>query len=577
MQDGRRTHVFNNQIVENNTMNFAIPGSSVSGVPSGTGSMVLANDEVEFSGNTFRDNNSTHISVISYNTAQFFGQEPANNPNFDPFSETVFIHDNTFIGGGTDPSELLAALVDLLGTPLPNILYDGDVNPARLVEGSLPDGLRLCIQQPGATFANLDIPNGFANVTSDLATVNCTHDALSPVVIGTGRHIELTPEDGEEAILTALLEAEPGDDILLTAGTYTITTPLSLTVDHVTLRGEGMDATVLNFAGLTGGGEGLLVQGDDFLLQDIGLEDTPKSDIVKAIGSDGITFRRVRAEWTNGADTDNGSYGLYPVQCKDVLIEESIVRGASDAGIYVGQSRNIIVRNNTVEFNVAGIEIENSTGADVYGNTATMNTGGILVFNLPNLPVYGARTRVYENQVFRNNTPNFAPVGNIVATVPTGTGIFILANDQVEIFGNSLRENNTSAISAITFNTAEFFGVQRPSDPNFDPFSESLYILDNIYEGGGTDPDLGDLTDVFVGLVGGLPVPQVFWDGDVDPEKLVDGMLPEELRFCFQDSGTFVNLNIPAIVAGTPMVSKDPAPYNCSLPRLTPISIPGVQ
>jgi len=579
VQDGRRTHVFNNQIFENNQPNFAIPGSSVSGVPSGSGAMVLANDEVEFSGNTFRDNNTTHISVISYNTAQFFGQEPPNNPHFDPFSETVFIHDNTFIGGGTDPAELLAPLVDLLGTPLPNILYDGDVNPARLVEGSLPDGLRLCIQQPGATFVNLDVPHSFANVTTDLEQVNCTHDALSPVVIGTARNVTINPGDNaEEEILTALLEAQAGDNILLTAGTYMITQPLSLTVDHVTLRGEGMDSTILNFAGLEGGGEGLLVQGDDFLLQDIGLEDTPKNDIVKAIGSDGITFRRVRAEWTNGADTDNGSYGLYPVQCKDVLIEESIVRGASDAGIYVGQSRNIIVRNNTVELNVAGIEIENSTGADVYGNTATTNTGGILVFNLPNLPVYGARTRVYENQVFSNNTPNFAPVGNIVATVPTGTGIFILANDQVEVFGNSLRDNNTSAITAITFNTAQFFGVQPPTDPNFDPFSESLYILDNTYEGGGTDPDLGDLTETFVGLVGGLPVPQVSYDGDVDPEKLVGGMLPEALRFCIQDpTGTFVNLNIPSIVAGEPMVSKDAGPFNCSLSRLTPISIPGVK
>jgi parallel beta-helix repeat protein len=578
VQDGRRTRVFNNQIVENNTRNFAIAGSSVAGVPSGTGSMVLANDEVEFFGNTFRDNNSTHIVVISYNTAAFFGQTPANNPNFDPYSETVFIRDNTFIGGGTAPSAILAALVDLLGTPLPNILTDGDANPTRLEGGVVPDPLRLCIQQPGATFANIDVPHNFANVTTDLETVNCTQPALSPVVIGTGRHITITPEQGEDALLTALLEAEPGDDIHLTTGTYHITMPLSLSVDHVTVRGDGMDATVLDFAGLEGGGEGLLVSGDDVTLQDIGFEDTPRNDIVKAIGADGITFRRVRAEWTAGPDTNNGGYGLYPVQCKDVLIEDSIVRGASDAGIYVGQSRNIIVRNNLVEFNVAGIEIENSTSADVYGNTATMNTGGILVFNLPNLPVFGARTRVFDNQVFRNNTANFAPAGNTVASVPTGTGIFVLANDQVEIFGNAISENATSAISVISFNTAQFFGLPAPNDPRFDPYSESTYILDNTYQDGGTDPDLGDLTPVFIELVGGLPAPQIAYDGDVDPDKLVDGMVPEALRFCLQDpSGTFVNLNIPALASGTPMVSKDPAPFDCSLPRLAPIAIPGVK
>ena len=580
VQDGRRTRVFNNMIVENNIENFAIPGSSVAGVPSGTGTMVLSNDEVEVTGNTFRNNNTADVIVIGYNTAAFFGQEPANNPNFDPYSETVFIHDNSYSGSGTMPSELLAeVLVPLLGLPLPNILYDGDVNPDRQVGGETPDGLRLCVQEDDVTFVNLDIPNGLVGVTTDLGTVDCTHDGLSEVIIGARRTIEISPgPNAEEAIATALIEAEPGDDILIKAGMYEITTPLSLTKSHVRLRGEGMDATILSFDQLSGGGEGLLVTGDDFTIEDIGLEDTPQNDILKIVGADGVTIRRVRAEWTNGADTDNGAYALYPVQCKDVLIEDCVVRGASDAGVYVGQSRNIIVRRNTVELNVAGIEIENSTGADVYENTARDNTGGVLVFNLPGLPVFGARTRVYDNVIEGNNTPNFAPAGNIVAAVPTGTGIFVLANDQVEIFGNTLTDNDTNQITVLSYNTAQFFGVSPPNDPAFDPFSESIYILDNTYSGGGTNPDLDDLTEVFIGLVGGLPVPQIAVDGDDDPAKEVEGALPAALRTCVQDDGgTFVNLNIPALLAGEPMVSKDPEPFDCSHTRLSPVAIPGVQ
>ena len=42
-------------------------------------------------------------------------------------------------------------------------------------------------------------------------------------------------------------------------------------------------------------------------------------------------------------------------------------------------------------------------------------------------------------------------------------------------------------------------------------------------------------------------------------------------------TGTFVNLEIPALAAGTPMVSKDPTPFDCALARLTPVSIPGVK
>jgi parallel beta-helix repeat protein len=106
-----------------------------------------------------------------------------------------------------------------------------------------------------------------------------------------------------------------------------------------------------------------------------------------------------------------------------VLVEDCEVVGASDAGIYVGQSRDIIVRNNVVHGNVAGIEVENSTNADVYDNRAYDNTAGVLVFNLPNLPVRdGRRCLVRSNTIENNNRANFAPRGSIVARCPRARG-----------------------------------------------------------------------------------------------------------------------------------------------------------
>ena len=162
------------------------------------------------------------------------------------------------------------------------------------------------------------------------------------------------------------------------------------------------------------------------------------------------------------------------------------VTGISDAGIYVGQSSQIIVRNSRAEYNVAGIEIENSTFADVYNNIATNNTGGILIFDLPNLPIQGGRnTRVFNNQVFENNTPNFAPEGNIVGEVPAGTGMMILANDEIEVFDNNFTDNDTTSILIVSY-----YITERPfDDPNYDPFPESIYIHDNKISGGGTNPD----------------------------------------------------------------------------------------
>src|SRR3546814_230042 len=156
----------------------------------------------------------------------------------------------------------------------------------------------------------------------------------------------------------------------ISAGRHALDRSLSLRVDGVTIRGAGMDKTVLSFKGQRSGAEGLIVNADDFTLESLAIEDS-KGDGVKVNEGENITIRGVRVEWTNGPDTDNGAYGLYPVQTRNVLIEDSVVIGASDAGIYVGQSQDVVVRRNRAEKNVAGIEIENCIGADVYDNVTT--------------------------------------------------------------------------------------------------------------------------------------------------------------------------------------------------------------
>ncbi|MBO6903230.1 MAG: right-handed parallel beta-helix repeat-containing protein, partial [Rhizobiaceae bacterium] len=279
-------------------------------------------------------------------------------------------------------------------------------------------------------------------------------------------------EGANERLIEALILAEPGDTVTIAAGRYDLTDGLSLDVDNVTVRGEGASRTVLSFKGQTGAGEGLLVTSDKVILRDFAVEDT-KGDGIKSKGSNEITFRDLRVEWTNGPHEDNGAYGVYPVSSKNVLVDNVLVRGASDAGIYVGQSEDIIVRNSTAEYNVAGIEIENSFRADVYGNTATHNTGGILIFDLPNLPVQGGHDiRVFDNDVVDNDTPNFAPQGNIVGIVPKGMGIMVMANRNVHVFGNRLSGNGTTHVLIAAY-------PNDYDDDNYMFVPRGVYIHDN--------------------------------------------------------------------------------------------------
>ncbi len=311
--------------------------------------------------------------------------------------------------------------------------------------------------------------------------------------------------DAETALQEALILAQPGDEVVLAAGTFAITNQLSLANEEVTLRGAGMDASILSFKGQTGGAEGLIVTGNGAILKDFAVEDT-KGDAIKAKGVDGFAVIRVRAEWTGGPKAENGSYGIYPVQSKNVLLDGVVVNGASDAGIYVGQSQKIIVRNSRGEFNVAGLEIENCYFADVFGNTLTNNTGGILIFDLPDLPQQGGHDiRVFGNTSVANNTENFAPEGNIVGLVPGGTGMLIMANADVEVFDNDFADNKTVNLIIASY-------VKDTEDPNYNISPRRIHIHDNRFGISGTDPSPGEFGALLRELFG-VPVPDIVWDG----------------------------------------------------------------
>jgi parallel beta-helix repeat protein len=370
---------------------------------------------------------------------------------------------------------------------------------------------------------------------------------IAALLAGCGREAPQPVSDAgasefQKQLQTQFINAKPGDVITIPAGIHHINRGLSLNVSGVTLRGEGMDKSILSFEGQVQGAEGLLVNASDFAIEDLAIEDTA-GDGLKINEGRNILIRRVRAEWTNGPDENNGAYGIYPVQVENLLLEGCVAIGASDAGIYVGQSRNVVVRNNRAEHNVAGIEIENTFSADVYGNTASNNTGGILVFNMPDLPQPGHSTRVFDNTVIGNNTDNFGAKGTPVASVPAGSGIVINSNDKVEIFDNVIADNNTANVIISSYFATGFQGT-REMAADYDPYPETIFIHDNRFSGGGAAPDGLDLKALKVtmfGLSGSLP--DILWDGYYNPHKAdADGNLLPEYAICV-DNGAARVLN----------------------------------
>ena len=351
--------------------------------------------------------------------------------------------------------------------------------------------------------------------------------------------IEISPSaDAYIEIQEALILASPGDIIKLSNGVYELEDSLSIDIDGISFIGSDINKTILSFEKQQTGAQGLLITSDNVTLSDFAVVNA-KGDAIKAKGVDNIKFIKVKTEWTGGPKETNGAYGLYPVESTNILIDNCVAIGASDAGIYVGQSQNIIVKNSRAEFNVAGIEIENSYFADVFNNIATNNTGGILVFDLPGLPQQGGHhVRVFNNKIINNNTDNFAPEGNIVGEVPRGTGVIVQANSFVDIFENTIEENETINIAIVTY-------PYETEDESYNPHPRNVQIYNNTFGKSGYRPDLetGDLAKMLFELSGG-DMPDIFWDGVVPISSLLSSKTKKEAIILGNNKdATFLTIN----------------------------------
>ena len=379
-------------------------------------------------------------------------------------------------------------------------------------------------------------------------------------------------ENAHERLQEAMILMEEGDILLIKSGYYSFEDGLSLDIDGVTVIGEGMDKTILDFKNQQSGAQGMLVTSNKVTLKDFAILDA-KGDALKVIGAEGINMINLRTEWTGEPKSTNGAYGFYPVESEDVLIDGCVAIGASDAGIYVGQSKNIIVRNSIAQYNVAGIEIENSYYADVYNNLASHNTGGILIFDLPDLPQQGGHhIRVFDNQSIDNDTDNFAPEGNIVGEVPRGTGIIIMANSDVEVFNNLMSGNGTVNLSIVSYS-------DETDDPNYYPHPKRIQVHNNTYGPAGFNPDIntGELAKTLFEISDGN-MPDIFWDGVAPLSQLIFGQPEEEKLIISEDEDvTFLTISAIKYMMGfSNPILTDIDEFQGVINPLKPINIEGI-
>ncbi|MCZ6831622.1 MAG: right-handed parallel beta-helix repeat-containing protein [Gammaproteobacteria bacterium] len=280
-----------------------------------------------------------------------------------------------------------------------------------------------------------------------------------------------------QSIQEAIQAAAPGTTIQVMPGTYSETVYIDKDGIHLIGIIKGGERATLDGKGELN--DAILFSGNNIVVEGFRITRYKGNAIMSQAGNN--------YEIRDNIIVDTGVYGIFPQLGQNGVVEHNVISGIEDAAIYVGMSDNVHVAYNHVFDSVAGIEIENSRHAIVESNYVHDNTGGILVFITPGLPIKTTYDVILRNNwVHNNNTPNFGAPGSTVGGIPAGTGIMIMAADDVVVEGNIITNNKTIGILSVDHHTAaELTNVT--ADPESDPNSDGLKILNNVMMNNGYD------------------------------------------------------------------------------------------
>jgi len=113
----------NNFVSDNNHENFGAPGSIVSGIPAGTGILIMAADDVIIENNIISGNNNVGIVITDFENG---GVKASKDPESEPNPDHIVILDNFMINNGNDPvGEIKALMLTQFTSKGPDILAIG--------------------------------------------------------------------------------------------------------------------------------------------------------------------------------------------------------------------------------------------------------------------------------------------------------------------------------------------------------------------------------------------------------------------------------------------------------------------
>lgn len=205
-----------------------------------------------------------------------------------------------------------------------------------------------------------------------------------------GRYLSVP--DGYPTIEAAIAAAQPGDVILVGAGVY----PGGIVVprDKPRIAIRGVDRNSVVFDGDNRVPNAIEVEADDVTLENMTAHDFIENGFYWD-GVDGFAGRYLTV-WNVGL------YGIYAIESRDGVIEQSYVSGAADAAFYIGECNpcDTLLRDLTATLSAVGFSGTNASGNLVVETSLFENNG---VGILPNSFDVGLAPPPQRDATFRGN------------------------------------------------------------------------------------------------------------------------------------------------------------------------------
>ena len=362
------------------------------------------------------------------------------------------------------------------------------------------------------------------------------------IILFTSLTISFCYTSYDREIQLNLILAEEGDTVEFDEGLIQLLGSLSLQdKENLIIRGKGINRTIIDFSNQVGGKNGFNISNcKNIVLEELTI--LPKlGHAIRCLGSKNIVIRKVKTNWARKNFQPVGD-GFSINSSSDVIVDDCI-NSSFISGISVEQSNNIVIRFSETFDNILGIRVANSINVDIHSNNIHHNSSGLYVYAVPDMAKKKSeRIRIFNNIVRDNNGENLSPFESIFSQVPTGQGIMIMASDFLEIFDNTIIDNKTAGTSIFSYPVIG----EETKDAQYNPYSSSIFIHDNIYRRSSQMPTLNHMIGWFLFTRFYRNSPDIIFDGLYDPIYEKNKFLPYSRRLCLDNNinAKYLNMNV---------------------------------